>query len=106
MIYRLTESTACTNGYSEHHISHFYSEETALAGMKVIADNILDRYNKGLVKYSWLDLEIMYCNGSERHADNYLDGEFFIDGTDEPIAIQYIDPENFEKGYYRRGINY
>jgi hypothetical protein len=105
MIYRLTEATACTNGYTEHHISHFNSEKNALAGMKVIADNILDRYKKGLIKYSWLDLEIMYCNGSERFSDQYLEGEYFIDGSDESIALQYINAENFEKGYFRKGLN-
>lgn len=101
MIYKITELSITISGNKSKNSFLFENLDCALRSLKVVADNRLKQYEDGWLKESWLDLEAM------KPTYHDLDGELMIDGTEEPIAFQYIDPDTFTeigKNYQRKGF--
>ena len=101
MIYCITELTIHADGTKLRYKYLFETEKCAIDSLRVLADNRLKEYGNGWIRESWLDLETMQPTYHD------LDGELMIDGTEEPIAFQYIDPKTFAeigKNYTRKGF--
>lgn len=108
MIYQISELTVTPCGNKWRNKYYFEDREKALYALKCMADKLLEGYKNGHVKESWIDLEEMIADtyGYERY-----EGEMYIDGDSEPIALQYIDLDaDFIdtplEHLYRRGIDY